>query len=128
MIDLAEKSYHDFYETFTNQFQVPVAQILASFQRMEAEASEENLRFFLLSFRECFGTFTALDRYLRKGSDLPPDTSHLFQTLHANFEKLIQDGLFQLSLKRDARVAEIHKVKEELNGVRKDFSNVSVVG
>jgi len=128
VIDMAEKSYHDFYETLTIQFQAPVAQVLDSFQRMEAEANEENLRFFLLRFREHYEALTSLGQYLRGNANFPPDTSQLFQMLHANFEQSIKDGLHQLSLKRDARVAEIYKVKEEINGVRKAFSTVSTVG
>ena len=128
---MAEKSYRDFYAELTSQFHSPVEKVISSFERMEAEATEENLRFFLLGFRENYEALLALRRYLQQQQSNPSlEPMEPFQILRMNYDQKIHVGLSRLLADRESRATRVFEGTNELNDVWSSFStlNISVAG
>ena len=130
---MAGKSYDEFCADLTRQFRAPIGRLIDSYDNMEAEPTEENLRLFLLAFKENYGAVLALREFFRqweesRESRVVPMVDP-FSIVQNDFSEKMDAGLRELNQKRESRIAEMMLGRRsELENARTTFSNLCVAG
>jgi len=125
VIGTVRSAYDEFWSRLDSAFSSPLSAILDSFLAVKGEATEENLRLFLLQFRHNEDAFTRLLSNLHSGPQKSSSGS-AFESLRQSFEMQMVTGLRKLREDRDKRREETQEVEEAMRNVSLSFEGAGV--